>query len=154
MKAFQRSFRGSSGFTLVEVLLAVAIITIALVGLTATVGSGVSSGMSFGQAGATRAYYVSMATTLAQERLEQLRRLTYDDSTDQLSSSPPTGFSDEDYGSISSYANFKREVRVTSNSPATNLKLISVKVYFRLPGATRRTEESIIVYTIRAKRPD
>jgi prepilin-type N-terminal cleavage/methylation domain-containing protein len=153
MKGGRASLSSSGGFTLTEVLFALALITIALVGLTATVGSGVVSGMSFGQAGATRAYYVSTATTLAQERLEQLKRLTYDDSTDQFSSSPPSGFSDEDYGSISGYANFKREVRVTGNSPATNIKTISVKVTYRLPTATKRNEESIIVYTLRAKRP-
>ena len=150
-----RSFLMSSrGFTLVEVLFAMALITVALLGLTATVGSGVVSGMTGGQAAATRAYYVSTATALAQERLEQLKRLTYDDSTDQLSSSPPSGFSDEDYGSISGYSTFKREVRVTANTPATNIKLISVKVYYRLPTASGRNEESLIVYTLRAKRPD
>lgn len=153
MNRFRTFFFSSRGFTLVEVLVAMALITIALVGLTATVSSGVVSGMSWGQAGATRAYYVSAATTLAQERLEQLRRLTYDGSTDQLLSSPPSGFSDEDYGGISGYSNFKREVRVTSNSPATNIKLISVKVTYRLPTATGRNDESIIVYTLRAKRP-
>jgi len=154
MKSAGVSLFSSRGFTLVEVLCAIALITIALVGLTATVGSGVVSGMSWGQAGATRAYYISSATALAQERLEQLRRLTYDDTTDQLSSSPPSGFSDEDYGSISGYSNFKREVRVSNDSPATNIKTISVKVSYRLPTATQRNEESVIVYTLRAKRPD
>ena len=152
MKGFQSSLLNSRGFTLVEVLVAMALITIALVGLTLTVSSGVVSGMSWGQAGATRAYYVSTATALAQERLEQLKRLTYNDSTDELSSSPPSGFSDEDYGSISGYGNFKREVRVTNDSPATNIKLISVKIYYRLPTASGRNEESVIVYTLRAKR--
>jgi prepilin-type N-terminal cleavage/methylation domain-containing protein len=150
----RRGVYSEEGFTLVEVLVAIALITIALLGLTATVGSGLVSGMSWGQAGVTRAYYVSTATVLAQERLEQLKRLTYDDSTDQLSSSPPSGFSDENYGSISGYSNFKREVRVTSNSPATNIKTISVKVYYRLPTATGLNEESVVVYTLRAKRPD
>ena len=149
-----RSFLVSSrGFTLVEVLFSMALITIALLGLTATVGTGVVSGMTGGQAATTRAYYISSATALAQERLEQLRRLTYSDSTDDFSSSPPTGFSDEDYGSISGYGNFKREVRVTSNSPGTNVKTISVKVTYRLPTSTGRNEESMIVYTLRAKRP-
>ena len=143
----------SRGFTLVEVLFSMALITVALLGLTATVGTGVVSGMTGGQAATTRAYYISTATALAQERLEQLKRLTYSDSTDELSSSPPSGFSDEDYASISGYSTFKREVRVTSNSPATNIKLISVKVYYRLPTASGRNEESIIVYTLRAKRP-
>jgi len=146
-------YSNSRGFTLVEVLAAIALIVIGLLGLTATVGSGAVSALSSGQGVATRAYYVSTATTLAQQRLEQLRRLTYSDSTDDFSSSPPTGFSDEDYGSISGYSNFKREVRVTSNSPGTNIKTISVKVTYRLPTATGRNEESLIVYTLRAKRP-
>ena len=153
MRRFHIFLFSSRGFTLVEVLCAMALITIALLGLTATVGSGVVSGMTGGQAATTRAYYVSTATTLAQERLEQLRRLTYSDSADDFSSSPPSGFSDEDYGSISGYSNFKREVRVTSDSPATNIKTISVKIYYRLPTATGRNEESVIVYTLRAKRP-
>ena len=117
-----------------------------------SVGSGVVSGIAGGQAAATRAYYVSTATSLAQQRLEQLRRLTYSDNTDDFASSPPSGFSDEDYGSISGYGNFKREVRVTNDSPATNIKLISVKIYYRLPTASGRNEESVIVYTLRAKR--
>lgn len=143
----------SRGFTLVEILAAIALIVIGLLGLTATVGSGAVSGIVSGQAGATRAYYVSTATALAQQRLEQLRRLTYSDDTDDFASSPPTGFSDEDYGSISGYTSFKREVRVTSDSPGANIKTISVKVTYRLPTATGRNEESMIVYTLRAKRP-
>jgi len=143
----------SRGFTLIEVLAALALIVIGLLGLTVTVGSGAVSGITSGQAGATRAYYVSTATTLAHQRLEQLRRLTYSDSTDDFASSPPTGFADEDYGSISGYTNFKREVRVTANSPGTNIKTISVKITYRLPTDTRRNEESLIVYTLRAKRP-
>lgn len=153
MRYLRICLSSSRGFTLIEIVFSIALIVIGLLGLTATVGSGAVSGIAGGQAAATRAYYVATASTLAQERLEQLRRLTYSDSSDDFSSSPPTGFSDEDYGSISGHSNFKREVRVTSNSPATNIKTISVKVIYRLPTATGRNEESLIVYTLRAKRP-
>jgi prepilin-type N-terminal cleavage/methylation domain-containing protein len=147
--------RDARGFTLIEVLLAVALLTIGLLGVGAAVTTqmgGISSSITVGQAAINRGYYVSTATFLAQEWMEQLKGLTYSSTTDQLTN-PPSGYSTQDYGSISGYANFKRSVTVTDSSPATNIKTITVTITYRLPTASGSTEESLTVTTLRAQRP-
>src|SRR5207245_10974482 len=70
----------SHGFALVEILVAMSIISIGLLGLAGAMtvqSGGLSSSIAMGQGAVTRGYYVSTATLLAQDRLEQVKRLTY-----------------------------------------------------------------------------
>jgi len=148
---------GERGFTLIEVLLAIAILTIAVLGVAGATAlqSGIGAGLTIGQAAVTRGNYVTTATMLAQERLEQLKRLTYTLSTDNISPDPtPTGFEDEDFNSISGYANFRREVRVQTGVPASNMKTITVTVKMKLPKEFGiGPQESVSISTLIAARP-
>jgi len=155
------------GFTLVEVLIALAILTIALLGVAATTAlqsGGIAGSISVGQAAVTRGYYRSTATMLAQDRLEQVRRLQYSigpPAVDQIGGGPaPNGaatlslqFQDEAFGTIASYPNFARQVRVQAGTPAATIKTVIVTVNLRLPTDTGMNSESVAISTLIAARP-
>ena len=149
---------GERGFTLVEVLIAMAILTVALLGVVGAVAlqsGGVAASLPFGQGVITRSHYISTATMLAQARLEQLKRLQYSVSLgDQFGADPiPAGFADEDFGTIAGLPNFRREVRVQTGVPAANMKTVTVTVRFNLPNAPRQSQESVAITTLIAARP-
>jgi len=149
---------GERGFTLVETLIALAILTVGLLGVGGAVAlqsGGVAASLPFGQGVITRSHYVSAAIMLAQERLEQLKRLQYSISLgDQFGADPvPAEFADEDFGALASFPNFRREVRVQTDVPAANIKTVTVTVRFNLPNAPRQSQESIVLTTLIAARP-
>jgi hypothetical protein len=139
--------------------MAIAVLTIGLLGVAGALmvqAGGVAAGLSTGQAAITRGYYVSTATMLAQERLEQVRRLQYaigPPSVDQIGAPTPVGFEDEAYGTIAGFPNFTREVRVQSGIPVANTKTVTVTVRFRLPTQRGTNTESLAMSTVIAARP-
>ena len=148
---------GERGFTLVECLVAIAVLGIAFSGIAA-VGAvqtgGAMRGMSMGQAAVTRSYYFTQASTLAQERLEQAKRLRYSigpPAVDELGSGTPVGFADEN--PVAGWPGFTRQVRVLHATPGANLKTITVTVTFTLPTATGTSQETVTMSTLAAVRP-
>lgn len=149
---------GERGFTLVETLIALAILTVGLLGVAGAVAvqsGGVAASLPFGQGVITRSHYMSTATMLAQERLEELKRLQYSVSLgDQFGADPtPAGFADEDFGTLAGLPNFRREVRVQTGAPAANMKTVTVTVRFNLPNAPAQSQESVVLTTLIAARP-
>lgn len=146
--------RASQGFTLIEVLIALAILTVAVLGVAATTAlqSGGSAGaISFGQAAVTRGYYLSTATMLAQGRLEQVKRVQYKVGADPFTpGNPPPGFANEN--PVAGFPNFNRQVSVTAG-PAADTRRVTVTVAFTLPTAQGANQESINVTTLVAARP-
>ena len=99
------------GFTLIEVLIAIVILSVGLLGMAAlTVG--IINGNKFSND-------LTTATTLAQDKMEDVRRVGY--SSVAAETKAPCS---------SPYAAYDREVLVTNDSPATNMKTITVKVYW------------------------
>lgn len=148
------------GFGLVEVLVALAILTIAVLGVSAAIGvqsGGTARSVSFGLGAVSRGGLLSTAAFLAQERLEQVKRLRYTLSTDPFGAGPyPAGFPDEGFGSMASYPNFSRQVRFWTGppqAPAANIKLITVTILFNVPGDNGLHQESVAVSTLMAARP-
>lgn len=147
------------GITLVEILVSIAILTIGLLGVGAALlaqSGGVAAGVTSGQAAVTRAFYLTTSTLLAQDRLEQVKRLEYTvgpPAVDQLTAPTPAGFEDEGFGAIAEYPAFSRQVRISSATPTATTKTVTVTVQFRLPTATGRNDESIAVSTVIAARP-
>ena len=146
--------RAPHGFTLVEVLIALAILTVAVLGVAATTAlqSGGSAGaISFGQAAVTRGYYLSTATMLAQDRLEQVKRVQYRVGADPFApGNPPPGFTDET--PVNGFPNFNRQVRVVAG-PAADTRRVTVTIAFTLPTAQGANQESMNVTTLVAARP-
>ncbi|PWB80576.1 MAG: hypothetical protein C3F08_04060 [Candidatus Methylomirabilota bacterium] len=148
--------RTQRGFTIVEVLIALAIVAIAVLGAAATTAlqsSGGSAGaISFGQAAVTRGYYQSTATMLAQDRLEQVKRVQYRVGIGDpfAPGSPPPDFPDE--APVTGFPNFSRQVRVAAG-PAANISQVTVTVAFTLPTAQGANQESINLKTLVAARP-
>jgi prepilin-type N-terminal cleavage/methylation domain-containing protein len=102
-----------SGFTLIEILIATVIITIASLGaVSLTVG--VIRGNSFSKR-------MTAATTLVQDRLEDVKRLGY--------SNAGTAAGTQNYGTIENFSGYKRVVFV-SNTPAAKMKTIDVTVFW------------------------
>ncbi|HXH10517.1 MAG TPA: prepilin-type N-terminal cleavage/methylation domain-containing protein [Alphaproteobacteria bacterium] len=102
-----------NGFTLIEVLIAIVIITIGTLGLASLTVS-VIHGNSFSNR-------LTIATTLAQDRMEAVKRLGYKNVS--------TVEGTEDYGSILGYEGYKR---VTSISSLTSgMKRVEVQVSWK-----------------------
>mgnify|MGYP001559147055 CR=1 FL=1 len=144
------------GFTLVEVLIAMAILTIALLGIAGTVAlqsGGIAASLSFGQAAVTRGNYISTATFLAEDRLEQVKRVSYTVAVDPFGSNAnaaPPGFADEN--PVNGFPNFSRQVRIVNGSVG-NTKTVTVTVSFTLPTEAGMNQESAAVSTLIAARP-
>jgi prepilin-type N-terminal cleavage/methylation domain-containing protein len=151
---FDEALRSEAGFTLAEILVAVAILSIAFLGLGSalSVQGGLASRVTNGHAAVARSYSATTATMLAQQRIEQVKRLTYTLTTDQMEAPTPAGFSDEDFGIISGYPDFRREVRV-QNYPAESMKTITVTVAYRVVSVTGTRTEALALSTLVAARP-
>ena len=108
--------KNGSGFTLVEVLIAILILSVALMG-----AAGLTIGIITGNMHSNR---VTTATTLAQEKMEDIRRLGYSG----VSGSDATVT--EGYHSISSYPFYKRVTATDVDNPDTHMKTITVTVYW------------------------
>ena len=106
--------RGNSGFTLLEVLVAMVILTVGLLGM-ASLCVGIIKGNELSKE-------VSSATTCAREQVEDIERTGYTNAT--------AGTVTEGYGAISNYPEYKRETIITDNTPATDMKSVQVTVYW------------------------
>ncbi len=147
------------GLTLVEVLLAVAIIAIALVALSAMIPVSLF--------GIQQGKQVSTATFLADQRLEQAKNAQWSatPSADALGlspnvSSPPQAsgvvtFADEN--PIAGYSGYRRTIRITDVSPpgsADTLRQITVSVFYTplTAAGVATAEQSAQVTMLIAKR--
>ena len=108
--------KNSSGFTLIEVLIAILILSVALMG-----AAGLTIGIMKGNMHSNR---VTTATILAQEKMEAIRRLGYSG----VSGSDATAT--EGYHSISNYPFYKRVTVTDVDSPDTHMKKMTVTVYW------------------------
>src|SRR5919108_2968420 len=108
--------KNTNGFTLIEILIATVIITVASLGV-ASLTIGVIRGNSFSKR-------LTTATTLAQDRLEEIKGIGY--------SNAPMGNTPGTYGDIPNFGGYKRDTSVAyvNGDPASKMKKIDVTVYW------------------------
>jgi len=122
MRVLQTPSKRESGFTLLEVLIAIVILSVGLLGMAAlTVG--IINGNRFSNE-------VSKATTLAQDKMEDIRRLGY-------SGMPATDTTDtEAYGTITDFPEYRRDTVTDVFTagvawPPEGMKTITVTVFWQ-----------------------
>lgn len=115
------------GFTLIEVLVGIFILSMALITLAGLMTTTIRSS-DFGRR-------TSEAANLAREKLEDLEMLamqSFDGVVDSVPSSDPvTGANPdqvEDYGAIAGYPSFRREIYITDGAIPVNSKDVAVRI--------------------------
>ena len=101
------------GFTLLEILITIVILTVGIVIIVGLFGTGLVSSFD--------AENTTIAMNLAQRRMEEVRNLNF-----------TTGIVDEAKAEIDGFPGFQREVEVTE--PETDLKEVRVTVYWTCKG--------------------
>ena len=111
-----KSYASDDGFTMMEVLIAIVLLTVGLLGMAA-----LTTGIINGN---THSRRLTTATTLAQDKIEDVRRL----GSSNMPSADTT--TTEDYNTKTNYPLFKRTTATADNSPASNMKTITITVYW------------------------
>ena len=119
----------NGGFTLIEVLVAMVILSVGLLGTAALIIGIINSNKLSNR--------ISTATVLAQDKMEKIRGVGYDDAEDEDGT--------EDYNIIPNYPLYKRITGVVADDPAAGMKKITVTVYWE------SDDHSVVLNTIIAK---
>ena len=133
------------GMTLVEVLIAVFVITIGLVA--------VATGMQLATSGVAVGQQQTTAAFLAEQRLEDVKAFLISSSSSQgFANINTTNFPTEAYNSIPSYPTYRRTMTITS--PSATTKRITVSVFWFPVGVTRTTnaERDVTVSVLLSSR--
>jgi len=123
--------RSSNGFTLMEVLVAMLILSVGLLGMAALITGIINSNKLSNR--------ISTATVLAQDKMEDIKRIGY--SGTPASDTTTT----EDYNTITNYALYKRATFTEVANPATGMKKITITVYWEADN------HSVVLNTILAE---
>lgn len=111
-----RKARNEKGFTLLEILVAITVLSIGLLGM-----AGLTTSIIHGN---TLSKKVTMATTLGQDKMEDFRRLGY-------SGTPSTDTTtEENYNSIPGYPFYKRVTFIDVDNPSLGMKTVTVTVFW------------------------
>ena len=101
----------NGGFTLMEVLVAMVILTVGLLGTAALIIGIINSNKLSNR--------ISTATILAQDKMEDIKSVVYSNAVSETRAFLPSP--DDKY---------EREVTVVDDSPAANMKTVTVTVYW------------------------
>ncbi|MBI4639422.1 MAG: prepilin-type N-terminal cleavage/methylation domain-containing protein [Candidatus Tectomicrobia bacterium] len=114
------------GFTLIEVMIALAIFSIGLLGF-------ITFQITATRVNAT-AQRITNATLIAEKTLEEIRNKRYGDITTE-------NFPGQGYGSVPGFPAFKKDVTITDNSPIRGLKTLVITVSWKDAGGKERNVE-------------
>jgi prepilin-type N-terminal cleavage/methylation domain-containing protein len=116
------------GFTLVEVLIAVMVLAIAFLAMYQMQAMAVRGNETANQ--------VTIATMLAQDKMEEIRNTNYDDVTN-------LNFPTENYGMVPNFLQFRREVAVTENG---RVKTVRVTVLWKVVRTYRVSVDTLLTH--------
>ena len=124
--------KGEAGFTLVEVLVAMVLLTVALLGMLGLLTANLK--------GIERSENQTIASNLAIEKIEDLKMIAFNNFgdvnvSDSVAASDPITRLNvdqvEDYGFIANYGQFRREVYITDGAAPINSKDVGVVVLWK-----------------------
>ena len=132
------------GMTLVEVLVAVAVIT---VGLTA-----VATGMQLATGSIATGQQETTAVFLAEQRLEDIKAFALSPAAAQgFANVTSANFPVENYSSIANYGGYRRAVTITN--PSATMKRVTVDVFYvPVAVASANAERQVTVSTVLRSR--
>ncbi|EFK05976.1 putative type IV pilus modification protein PilV [delta proteobacterium NaphS2] len=107
----QRLGLGTKGFTLIELLVAIVVLSVGLLGMATLTGSIIKANKLSDD--------LTTATTLAEDKLEDLRADGYASAVSETKAACASPFSE-----------YQREVTVSNDTPATDMKEVTVTVYW------------------------
>ncbi len=110
------SLENNKGFTLIEVLVAMVILSVGLLGTAALITGIISSNKLSNR--------ISTATTCAQDKMEDIKGLGYSGMPAWDTTTP------EPYNSIANYSLYKRDTFTDVGNPAAGMKTVTVTVYW------------------------
>ncbi len=111
-----KNLRNKKGFTLLEILVAITMLAVALLGM-----AGLTAAVMQGNTLSNR---LTVASTLAQDRLEDLTKLGYGNTA--VADTTVT----EDYNSIPNFPFYKRVTTTDVDNPAAGMKTVTVAVFW------------------------
>jgi prepilin-type N-terminal cleavage/methylation domain-containing protein len=106
---------GNRGFTLTEVMIAIAVFSIGLLGIAQTLVVVINTNLTARQ--------ITTATILAQAALEDIHRLGYVAADNAVATS--------DYGSMPNYEAFKRVTAISPDTPDVGMKTATITVSWK-----------------------
>lgn len=116
MKTPMHQLRNNRGFSLIEVFSAMAVLSVVLLGMAGLIN--ITVGINRNSAAKT------VAITLAQDKMEEMIAKGY-------TSLPSANMAvTEDYGVMADYLPYRRITDIKINKPDTDIKLITVDVYW------------------------
>lgn len=137
------TLRNQSGITLVEILISVAILTVALVALM--------QGILLGTQGSAVGQQQPTAVFLAEQRIEQIKAWSLNGSGAQGFNTLPSGspiasgsapFAPEAYSSIANYSGYRRQVSI-ANGPTASTRVLRVDVFYRPAAAQKAAAQTV-----------
>lgn len=130
--------RGQAGLSLVELMVALLLLSVALMGLAAAFAPGRMAIQSGDQ--------ITTATFLARQMIEDMRDRAYDQDGDELINGADYPAS-TGYGSITNYPTYRRTITFTNDSPAVGTKTATVVIFYRNSGGIEQSVTLSMIFT-------
>lgn len=118
-----------AGISLIEVAVSLVLVAVGLLGL--------ASVFPISRLAIIQGDQMSTAVRLAQQRLEDMRNVTYNETTDSITTA---NFPSQAYGTIVDFSGYRRQVTITNNAPVNACtpppgtpctKTVRVETFFR-----------------------